>query len=84
MPSPLDKQQEHKISPVECQQEQLFIRRVGRQNVPDFFSRLMAAKSPGGRIPIDGHSKGVAAYACHKPFNPQKFEVISSQGADHR
>jgi hypothetical protein len=51
---------------------------------PDFFSRLMAAKSPGGRIPIDGHSKGVAAYACHKPFNPQKFEVISSQGADHR
>jgi hypothetical protein len=36
----------------------------------------MAAKSPGYRIPIDGPSQGVAAYAGHKLLNPRKSEFV--------
>jgi hypothetical protein len=39
MPSPLDKQQEHKTSPVECQQEQPLLDAWGDKMFPDFFWR---------------------------------------------
>ena len=65
--SPLDKQQERTLLPVDCQQDKFSAKQ----------RRLLR------RLAIDGRSPGVAAYACHSRYGPRNSNDSCPQGADH-
>jgi hypothetical protein len=75
--SPVDKRQEYKLVPVECQQEEVF---RGFGNGKPFTEDTLPRAMVFCRIPFDEHSWGVAAYACHKRFNLRN-SGITLQGA---
>jgi hypothetical protein len=84
MAVPLDKQQKHKISPVECQQKQSAVKRAGCENVFEILRDPAFDPWPPAPIPVDGHSQGMAAYACHERYNPRSSDGNTLQGATQR